>query len=176
MGGQGVISGFTGDRPGCPGVDPTTATNMEVVGLVQLNASNPVGGNYQARLVARAQTDARNGDVVRIVHTTSGTATWALARVANAGGTNSSTLAQGTLLSSGAAGSRWWICLRTSGTTIQVRFWRDGTAEPAGWAPRRRRLQLLDERTRPRSAPLPRAASRLRFHLVLFDDFLATAG
>ena len=132
-GGQGVISGFTGANQDVQAWNPTTATNMEVVGLVQLNASNPVGGNYQARLVARAQTDARNGYVARIVHTTSGAATWALARVANAGGTNSTTLAQGTLLSSGAAGSRWWIRLRTNGTTIQVRFWRDGTAEPAGW-------------------------------------------
>ena len=41
---------------------------------------------------------------------------------------------QGTLLSSGAAGSRWWIRLRTSATTIQARFWRDGTAEPATWS------------------------------------------
>ena len=69
-GGQGVIYGFTGGNQDVQAWNPTTATNMEVVGLVQLNASNPVGGNYQARLVARAQTDARNGYVARIVHTT----------------------------------------------------------------------------------------------------------
>jgi len=132
-GGQGVIYGFTGANQDVQAWNPTTATNMEVVGLVQLNASNPVGGNYQARLVARAQTDARNGYVARIAHTPAGALTWTLARVANAGGTGSATLAQGTLLSSGAAGSRWWIRLRTSGTTIQARFWRDGTAEPATW-------------------------------------------
>ena len=132
-GGQGVISGFTGANQDVQAWNPATATNMEVVGLVQLNASNPVGGNYQARLVARAQTDARNGYVARVTHTPAGAVTWALARVANAGGTGSITLAQGTLLSSGAAGSGWWIRLRTNGTTIQARFWRDGTAEPAAW-------------------------------------------
>ncbi len=132
-GGQGVISSFTGGNQDVQAWNATTATNMEVVGLVQLNASNPVGGNYQARLVARAQTDARNGYVARVVHTPAGAVTWALARVVNAGGTNSTTLAQGTLLSSGAAGSRWWIRLRTSGTTIQAKFWRNGTAEPATW-------------------------------------------
>ena len=173
-GGQGVISGFTGANQDVQAWNPTTATNMEVVGLVQLNASNPVGGNYQARLVARAQTDARNGYVARIVHTTSGAATWALARVANAGGTNSTTLAQGTLLSSGAAGSRWWIRLRTNGTTIQVRFWRDGTAEPAGWT-----ATATDSFwTSGRAALGAFAASGIAtpFPQVLFDDFLATAG
>jgi hypothetical protein len=173
-GGQGVIYGFTGANQDVQAWIPTTATNMEVVGLVQLNASNPVGGNYQARLVARAQTDARNGYVARIAHTPAGALTWTLARVANAGGTGSATLAQGTLLSSGAAGSRWWIRLRTSGTTIQARFWRDGTAEPATWT-----ATATDSFwTSGRAALGAFAASGISapFPQLLFDDFLATAG
>jgi len=173
-GGQGVIYGFTAANQDVQAWNPTTATNMEVVGLVQLNASNPVGGNYQARLVARAQTDARNGYVARIAHTPAGAVTWTLARVANAGGTGSATLAQGTLLSSGAAGSRWWIRLRTSGTTIQARFWRDGTAEPATWT-----ATATDSFwTSGRAALGAFAASGISapFPQLLFDDFLATAG
>src|SRR5206468_3961965 len=113
--------------------NPTTTNDMQVLALVRLSATNPTGGNYQARVIARAQTDARNGYVARITHTTSGAANWALMRVANGGGTNTVTLAQGTLAASGAAGSRWWVRLRASGTTIQARFWRDGTSEPGTW-------------------------------------------
>jgi hypothetical protein len=173
-GGQGVISGFTGANQDVQAWNPATATNMEVVGLVQLNASNPVGGNYQARLVARAQTDARNGYVARVTHTPAGAVTWALARVANAGGTGSITLAQGTLLSSGAAGSGWWIRLRTNGTTIQARFWRDGTAEPAAWT-----ATATDSFwTSGRAGLGAFAASGIStpFPQVQFDDFLATTG
>ena len=40
-GGQGVIYGFTGANQDVQAWNPTTATNMEVSGLIQLNASNP---------------------------------------------------------------------------------------------------------------------------------------
>jgi CSLREA domain-containing protein len=132
-GGQGVIYGWTGGGQDVQASNSTIGTNMEVIGVVQLNASNPVKANYQARLVARAQTDARNGYVARITHTNTGSATWALVRMVNAGGASTVTLGQGTLAASGAAGSRWWIRLRASGTTIQARFWRDGTSEPSAW-------------------------------------------
>jgi hypothetical protein len=143
-GGQGVISGFTGANQDVQAWNPATATNMEVVGLVQLNASNPVGGNYQARLVARAQTDARNGYVARVTHTPAGAVTWALARV------------------------------RTNGTTIQARFWRDGTAEPAAWT-----ATATDSFwTSGRAGLGAFAASGIStpFPQVQFDDFLATTG
>jgi hypothetical protein len=173
-GGQGVVYGWTGAGQDVQAWNPSTQTNMEVLGLVQLNASNPVGGNYQARLVARAQADARNGYVARIAHTTGGAATWALARVANAGGTGSLTLAQGTLLPSGAVGSRWWIRLRTTGTTIQARFWRDGIAEPTTWT-----ATVTDSfwtSGRPGLGAFVASGISSPFPVVVFDDFLATLG
>ena len=170
-GGQGVIYGFTGANQDVQAWNPTTATNMEVSGLIQLNASNPMGGNYQARLVARAQPDARNGYVARMTHTSAGAATWALLRVANAGGTNTVTLAQGTLLSSGAAGSRWWIRLRTNGTTIQAKFWRDGTAEPAGWTATAR---TASGRAAGAVGALTASGVKSPFPQIGFDNFQAT--
>ena len=83
--------------------------------------------------MARAQADARNGYQAVLVHSPTGSLVWRLHRVANAGGTNTITLASGTLLSSGAAGTIWWIRLRVQGTSIQARFWREGTSEPTTW-------------------------------------------
>jgi hypothetical protein len=127
------VYGWTGGNQDVSAAGTTAAANVEVLGLVRLSAANPVGGSYSPRLVARAQADARNGYTARITHTTAGAVTWLLSRIDNAGGTGSSSLASGTLASSGAAGSRWWIRLRAQGTTIQARFWRDGTAEPTAW-------------------------------------------
>ena len=49
------------------------------------------------------------------------------------GGAGSLSFGAGTLQSSGGAGTRWWIRLRAEGTTVQARFWRDGTSEPTTW-------------------------------------------
>src|SRR5205823_15133433 len=71
----------------------------------------------------------------RITHTTSGAAQWALLRVDHAGGTGTATLASGTLLSSGAAGTRWWVRLRVQGTNVQARFRPAGATEPSTCKP-----------------------------------------
>lgn len=131
---EGVIYGWTSSGGNVWAWNPTVQNNMEVLSLVRLSATNPVGASYQARVVARAQTaNARNGYYARITHTTSGAANWALLRVDNSGGTGTTTLATGTLLSSGAAGTKWWVRLRAQATTVQVRFWQAGTSEPSKW-------------------------------------------
>ena len=131
--GEAVIYGWTGGGQEVWAWTSTARQDMELLALVHLNATNPVGANYQVRVMARAQADARNGYSARISHTTAGAATWGLSRIDNAGGTGSLALASGTLLSSGAADTRWWIRLRVQGTSIQAKFWRDGTSEPSAW-------------------------------------------
>ena len=131
--GDAVIYGWTGGSQEVSAWMPTVASDMELLGLVKLHTANPVGASYQLRLMARAQADARNGYAARISHTTAGAASFGLSRIDNAGGTGSLTLATGTLLSSGAAGSQWWIRLRVEGTSIKAKYWRNGTSEPAGW-------------------------------------------
>jgi hypothetical protein len=131
--GEGVISGWTGGNQDVQTWIPTVTQNMEILSLVRLNPTNPTGGSYAPRIVARAQADPRNGYWARITHTTAGAAQWSLVRIDNAGGTGTATLASGTLLPSGAAGTRWWIRLRVQGTSIQAKFWQDGTTEPTGW-------------------------------------------
>ena len=56
-------------------------------------------------------------------------------RLAHSGseGTGSLALGSGTLTTSGAAGTSWWVRLRVQGTSVQARFWQDGTPEPATW-------------------------------------------
>ena len=112
---------------------PVGADEHEILALVRLSKTNPTGGNYQPRVTARAQADPRNGYSARLTHSTTGALTWGLSRVANAGGSGTMQLGAGTLVSSGAAGTRWWIRLRVSGTTVQARFWRDGAPEPSSW-------------------------------------------
>jgi hypothetical protein len=131
--GEGVFYGWTGGGQEAWAWTSTVASDMELLALVRLNASNPVGANYQVRVMARAQSDARNGYSARITHTTTGAAVWGLSRLDNAGGTGSLSLGAGTLVSSGAAGSRWRIRLRTEGTTIRARYWPDGSVEPSTW-------------------------------------------
>jgi hypothetical protein len=131
--GEAVVYGWTGGNQDVQAWTSTVADDMELLGLVRLNASNPVGASYAPRLMARAQADARNGYSARVVHTSSGALTWGLSRVANAGGTGSLALASGSLLSSGAAGTQWWIRLRVQGTSIKVRYWLNGTNEPSTW-------------------------------------------
>jgi hypothetical protein len=112
----------------------SSVAGQEVLALARLGTADPAGGGYDVRVVARAQTDARRGYVARVGHTSAGAATWALALVKNTNGSGGVvTLGSGTLTSSGAAGSAWWIRLRALGTAISVKFWRDGTAEPAAW-------------------------------------------
>lgn len=106
---------------------------MDVVAEVRLSGQNPSGANYQARVVARAQADARNGYTAVLTHTTAGALRWSLQRVVNGGGTGTLTLGSGTLLASGAAGTKWWIRLDVRGTQIKARFWQDGTTEPSTW-------------------------------------------
>jgi CSLREA domain-containing protein len=133
-GSQGAIFGWTAGNQDVQAWLPSlTRANTETLAEVTLNATNPTGASYQARVVARAQADARNGYYARIVHTTSGAVTWGLNRIDNAGGTGSLSLGGGTLLASGGAGTKWWIRLRVQGTSIEARFWRDGTTEPSTW-------------------------------------------
>jgi hypothetical protein len=131
--GEGVFYGWTGGGQEAWAWTETVHADMELLALVRLNATNPVGASYQVRVMARAQSDARNGYSARISHTTAGAANWGLSRIDNAGGTGSLVLGSGTLVSSGAAATRWWIRLRTEGTTIRARYWRDGTTEPTAW-------------------------------------------
>jgi len=131
--GEGVISGWTGGNQDVQAWIPTTTTDMDVLARVRLSAQNPTGGNYQARVIARAQPDARNGYTAVVTHTTAGALKWSLNRVVNAGGTGTLTLGSGTLLSSGASGTQWWIRLDVQGAQIKARFWQDGTTEPSTW-------------------------------------------
>jgi hypothetical protein len=128
-----VISGWTSGNKDIQAWIPTTTHDMDVLAKVRLSAQSPVGANYQARVVARAQTDARNGYTAVITHTTAGAAKWSLNRVVSAGGTGTLTLGSGTLLASGANGTSWWIRLDVQGTQIRVRYWQDGTTEPTTW-------------------------------------------
>ena len=60
---------------------PPCATTWSMLALVRLNAANPVGAGYQARIMARAQADTRNGYSARISHATTGALTWTLSRI-----------------------------------------------------------------------------------------------
>ena len=131
--GEGVIYGWTSGNKDIQAWIPTSANDMDILARIRLSAQNPTGANYQARIVARAQTDARNGYTAVITHTTAGAVKWSLNRVVNAGGSGTLTLGSGTLLSSGAANTKWWIRLDAQGTQIKVRFWQDGTTEPTTW-------------------------------------------
>lgn len=131
--GEGVISGWTGGNQDIQAWIPTTASDMDVLARVRLSAQNPAGANYQVRVVARAQTDARNGYTAVVTHTTAGAVKWSLNRVVNAGGSGTLTLGSGTLLPAGAAGTKWWIRLDVQGTQIRARFWQDGTSELSTW-------------------------------------------
>jgi hypothetical protein len=130
---EGVVYGWTGGNQDAQAWNSSVASNMEILAQVRLSAGNPSGAAYAPRVVARAQSDPRNGYWARLTHTTGGSLTWALARVDHAGGTGTVVLGSGTLLTSGAAGTTWWIRLRASGTTIQARFWKSGSTEPTTW-------------------------------------------
>ena len=131
-GNQGVIYGWTGGNQDAQASLPITRSDTETLAEISLGA-NPTGGSYQPRVVARAQADARNGYVARVVHQSSGAVNWGLSRVANAGGTGSISLGYGTLISSGGANTSWWIRLRVQGSTVEAKVWRDGTQEPTTW-------------------------------------------
>jgi hypothetical protein len=132
--GEARIYGWTGGNSDVAAWKEDVRQNMELLALVRLNATNPVGGGYHPRLMARAQSDPRNGYAAWFDHTPGGAANWFLTRVDNDGGAGTVTLASGQLIAAGAAGTRWWIRLNVQGTTIKVRFWRDGTSEPSQWA------------------------------------------
>jgi peptidoglycan/xylan/chitin deacetylase (PgdA/CDA1 family) len=131
--GEGDIYGWTAGNQDVQASMPISASDMDVLGEVRLSAQDPVGGNYQARVVARAQTDARNGYTAVITHTTAGAVKWSVQRVVNAGGAGTLSLGSGTLLASGAAGTKWWVRIDAQGTQIKARFWQDGTPEPTTW-------------------------------------------
>lgn len=131
--GEGLIYGWTGGNQDVQAWVPTSANDVDVLAGVRLSAQNPTGANYQVRVVARAQTDARNGYTAVVTHTTAGAVKWSLNRVVNAGGTGTLTLGSGTLLASGAPGTKWWIRLDVQGNQIKARFWPDGTPEPSTW-------------------------------------------
>ena len=131
-GGQGVVYGWSAGNQDVRASTSPTASDMEVVALVHLNSTNPTGSNYQVRVGARAQTDARNGYVARITHTPAGAVNWALVRVANAGGADTLTLARGrSRLRCGRVGLVPRLVV--SGTSIKARWWRDGASEPSTW-------------------------------------------
>ena len=158
--GEAVVYGWASGGQDVQAWKNDPRQDMELLGLIRLNASNPVGASYQARLMARAQADARNGYQAVLVHMPNGSLVWRLHRVVNAGGTNTVTLGTGTLLASGAAGTKWWIRLRVQGSTIRARFWRDGTSDPRrGTSPRRTRSGRAET---PPSVSLPFPGSRAR--------------
>ena len=131
--GEGVVSGWTGGNRDVQAWVPVSAGDMDVLARVRLSAQNPVGANYQVRVAARAQTDARNGYTAVVTHTTAGAVKWSLNRVVNAGGSGTLTLGSGTLLASGASGTRWWVRLDVQGSQVKARFWQDGASEPSTW-------------------------------------------
>jgi hypothetical protein len=131
--GEAVVYGWSGSGQDVQAWQEIVRQEMELLALMRLNATNPTGGSYKPRLVARAQSDARNGYYASISHTPAGAVTWQLSRIDNLGGTGSLSLGAGMLQSTGGAGTRWWIRLRAQGTTIQARYWRDGTTEPNTW-------------------------------------------
>ena len=131
--GEAVVYGWSGGGQDVQAWQEIVRPDMEVLALVRLSATNPTGGNYKARVVARAQADARNGYYASIAHTPAGAVTWQLSRIDNLGGAGSLSLGAGTLQSSSGAGTSWWIRLRAQGTAIQARYWRDGTSEPTTW-------------------------------------------
>ena len=77
-GGQGIIYGFTGANQDVQAWNSTTATNMEVSGLIQLNASNPLGRQLPGP-PRRPRTDGYPQRLCRPVSRTraAGAATWA---------------------------------------------------------------------------------------------------
>jgi hypothetical protein len=131
-GGEALLSGWTAGAQDVQAWTSAVKADMEVLASVRLGG-DPVAAGYHARVVARAQGDARNGYAARISHAPSGAVSWGLSRVVAAGGAGSLGLGAGSLAASGGAGSVWWIRLRVQGTTVQARFWRDQAPEPAGW-------------------------------------------
>jgi hypothetical protein len=131
--GKGVIGGWTAGNQDTQTWLSLGKADTDTLVEVTLDGSNPTGANYQPRVVARAQSDARDGYAARIVHQTDGSVNWGLARRVNAGGTDSLSLGYGTLLGSGGAGTSWWIRLDVQGTSIKAKFWQDGTSEPSSW-------------------------------------------
>jgi hypothetical protein len=130
---EGVMYGIGAGQDVRASIGSSTA-NQEILVLTRLSAADPVGGGYDVRAVARAQTDTRRGYVARVGHTSTGGVTWTLTLVKNTNGSGGTvTLGSGTLATSGAAGSSWWIRLRAQGTSISVKYWQNGTAEPTAW-------------------------------------------
>ncbi|HKB93849.1 MAG TPA: fibronectin type III domain-containing protein, partial [Gaiellaceae bacterium] len=131
-GGQGDIYGWTNGNQDIQTWIPLGKADTDT--LVEINLDgNPSGANVQPRVVARAQSDPRDGYAARIVQQTDGSINWGLSRRVNAGGTNTISLGYGTLLNSGGANTSWWIRLRVQGTTIQAKFWQAGSSEPSAW-------------------------------------------
>ena len=109
------------------------------------------------------------------MHTSSGALTWALSRVANAGGTRLALARQrhAALLGRGRDALVDPPAVRAARTS-RCRFWLNGTTEPAAW-----NGDVTDSFwTSGRAALGVFAASGIAtpFPQVLFDDFLATAG
>jgi hypothetical protein len=131
--GEGVISGWTGGNQDVQAWLPIAKADTDTLVKVTLDGNDPTGASYQPRVVARAQADPRNGYSARIIHQPGGAVNWGLSRVVNAGGANSLSLGYGTLLSSGGAGTSWWVRLDVQGSTVRAKFWRDGSSEPSSW-------------------------------------------
>src|SRR4029077_5155185 len=70
--GEAVVFGWSGGGQDVYAWQEIVRQDMELSALVRLNVTNPTGGNYKARLVARAQSDARNGYYAAINHTPAG--------------------------------------------------------------------------------------------------------
>jgi hypothetical protein len=70
------------------------------------------------------------------------------------------------------AGQKQWIRLRVVGTSIQVKVWRDGTAEPAAWT-----ASLTDTSVTAAGRPyLALSGSPTAQKSFLIDDFVLTSG
>jgi CSLREA domain-containing protein len=134
---EGVIYGWTGGNQDTRAWLPFSVADQDVLALVRLSSTDPVGDAYWARIVARSQTDPRDGYAARLVHYPNGSLTWELLSVQNGGGTGTVVLATGPLASA-AAGSSWWVRLVTQGTNIRAKFWQSGLSEPTAWTAKAR--------------------------------------
>jgi CSLREA domain-containing protein len=129
---EGVIYGWTEGNRDVSASMPGDFANQDVLALVRLSASDPVGAAYRARIVARSQSDPRDGYAARLVHEPNGSVIWELVSVQNGGGEGTTVLASGPLASA-ATGTSWWVRLDTQSTTIRVKFWQTAISEPVQW-------------------------------------------
>lgn len=122
----------------CTGI--TARADMSLVWSQKINAAWNVGGNGRPSIagIVRASSDNANHYVILADKGTApdGKAQWLFFRKSGGGYTlvdqNSTYVGGGTGISF-ATGDVIWMRLECVGTTIRVRAWKGGTAEPATW-------------------------------------------